>query len=169
MNVIELLTQQHLEVESLFDQFEGAAGRSGKARLRLCWKLGDLLAAHLEIEETIFYRATRRARTEELLDGALEEHRAMKRSVADLVEAAEVSEDVEATVAALRERKRRHAAMEEAALLPVARELYGSAWLEELGQRMEKMSDELMARARRARGKQQRPVRWRGPRGASTG
>ncbi len=142
MDAIEFLIQQHLEVESLFDQFESALGRVGKTKLRLCWKLGDLLTVHTTIEETILYPATKDAGTEKLLDCALEEHLSVRPIVAGLVELDEVNEEVEAMMAALRGRKKRHADEEEKDLFARARELLAPAWLEDLGRRMEKMTDE---------------------------
>jgi hypothetical protein len=125
MDAIEFLIQQHLEVESLFDQFESAASRPGRTKVRLCWKMGDLLAVHTMIEETIFYPAARDALAANLPDGALEEHLWVKWIAADLVELDEVNEQVKELFSRVRE------------LLAVAR-------LEELGRRMEKMADELM-------------------------
>jgi hypothetical protein len=144
MDAIEFLIQQHLEVESLFDQFESAAGRPGRTKVRLCWKMGDLLAVHTMIEETIFYPAARDALAANLPDGALEEHLWVKWIAADLVELDEVNEQVAAMMADLRERKKRHADEEEKELFSRVRELLAVARLEELGRRMEKMADELM-------------------------
>ncbi len=151
MDAVEFLTQQHLEIASLFDQLESASPRAGKTRLRLCRKIGDLLAAHTKIEETILHRATKRGPTEKLLEDGLEAHLAMRRIVADLAELDAVDERAEAMLAALGRMKKRHAEEEEKLLFPVARELLAPAWLEELGGRMEKMAEELTGEARSAR------------------
>ncbi len=144
MDAIEFLIQQHLEIESLFDQFESVSNRGGKTKLRLCWKMGDLLAAHAVIAESIFYPAARGARTDELLTHALEQHASVKRMAADLLELEQVDEEVEAMMAALRSRTRRGAEEEERELFPRAREVLAPEGLEELGRLMEKMADELL-------------------------
>ncbi len=168
VDAIELLTQQHLEIESLLDQLESASVRAGRTRLRLCRKLGDLLAAHTRIEETILHRATKRGRTEKLLDGGLEAHLSVRRIAADLVVLEEMNEGVEAMLRDLRVLKKRHADEEEKELFHAARELLAPAWLEELGRRMEKMFDELMVEARRARASGTGPRTWRAPRNSAT-
>ena len=83
MNAIELLETQHEEVKSLFDRIEKA---NGEARRQLFEEIADHLAVHSAIEEKHFYPATRAARTEELLQQAVEEHLSVKRIVADLLE-----------------------------------------------------------------------------------
>ena len=49
MNAIELLEQQHREVEELFEEYEKASEGAQKTRERLCREISDQLAVHAEI------------------------------------------------------------------------------------------------------------------------
>jgi hemerythrin-like domain-containing protein len=144
MDAIKYLTQQHRELESLFDQFEKASDGAKKKKLDLCRKISDLLAVHATVEEKIFYPATKEARTEELLQEAVEEHLSVKRIIADLVELDEIDEQAEAKMSVMREQKKHHVEEEEKELFPKARKLLGAEKLQELGTEMEEMASELM-------------------------
>ena len=102
MDAIEFLTQQHRELERLFDDFEGASERAKKKKLELSRKISDLLAAHAAIEEKIFYPAAKDARTEEQLREAVEEHLSVKRIIADLVDLEEIDDEAEAKMSVMR-------------------------------------------------------------------
>ena len=82
MNAIELLKSQHEEAKKLFRKLE----KAGAEKQKLFEELADALAVHATIEEKHFYPATKSARTEELLQEAVEEHLAVKRVIADLLE-----------------------------------------------------------------------------------
>jgi hemerythrin superfamily protein len=142
MDAIQYLTDQHYEIESLFDQFESAARTTTKLRLRR--KLLDLLAVHTAIEEMIFYPAARDAGGEELLLRALVEHLSAERITAELVEVDEVNGEATPKMAVLKERKKQHAAAEERELFPRVKELLTPDELERLGDRMAELADRLM-------------------------
>ena len=141
MDAIEYLTDQHHEIESLFDQIESAARTKTKLRLRR--KLFDLLAVHMALEERIFYPAARDAGVKELLLGALVEHLSVERIIAELVEVDEVYAEA-AKMSLLEKRKKQHASAEERELFPRVRELLGPFQLEVLGRRMASVADQLM-------------------------
>ncbi|WP_242393233.1 hemerythrin domain-containing protein [Anaeromyxobacter oryzisoli] len=144
MDAIKFLTEQHREIDRLFDDFEEASGGT-KKKLQLCREISDLLAAHATIEERIFYPATKDARTKEKLREAVEEHLSVKRIIADLVDLSEIDDEAEAKMSVMREQKEHHVEEEEKELFPTARKLLGAERLEELGKEMEDMFGELMA------------------------
>jgi hypothetical protein len=45
VNAIEMLKQQHREVDELFEEFEAAGEGARKTRARLCREIADALAA----------------------------------------------------------------------------------------------------------------------------
>jgi hemerythrin superfamily protein len=96
MNAIDLLKKQHREVEELFEEFERAGDNATKTKERLCRKISDQLAVHAEIEEKLFYPEAKQENTEEILRESVEEHLAMKRILADLVEKGTDDEQFEA-------------------------------------------------------------------------
>lgn len=144
MNAIDYLTQQHRELEALFDDFEHASHGAKKKRLELVSKISDLLAVHTTIEEKLFYPATKDARTEELLHEAVEEHLSVKRIVADLLELDAIDGQAEAKMSVMREQNQHHVEEEEKELFPEVRKLLAATELEDLGEEMERMASELM-------------------------
>jgi hypothetical protein len=140
MDAIEYLTDQHREIESLFDQIESAART--RTRLRLRRKLVDLLAVHAAVEETIFYPAAQDAGVGDGALGALEEHHALERLLAEIVELGPY--EAGPRMAMLRWRKRRHAGREERELFARARELLAPERLALLGVRMADAADAML-------------------------
>jgi hemerythrin-like domain-containing protein len=145
MDAIKFLTQQHREVEKLFEQFEKLGDGAKKSKLQLCQKISDALAVHATIEEKIFYPATKDARTEELLQEAVEEHLSAKRIIADLVERDDIDEEAEAKLSVLQEQIEHHVEEEEKELFPKVRKALDAERLDELGDELQEMASELQA------------------------
>ena len=143
MNAIDLLEQQHREVEELFEEFEEAGEGAVKTKERLCREISDALAVHAEIEEKLFYPESRQENTEEILRESVEEHLAMKRIVADLVETGPEDEQFEAKMKVLQEQVEHHVEEEEGELFPKVKKMLGEEELEDLGVVMEDMAEDL--------------------------
>lgn len=142
MDAIDYLTDQHHEIESLFDQIESAS--RNEIKLRLCRKLFDLLAVHAAIEEMIFYPAAQAAAVEELLPRAFEEHLSVERVASEFMALDWTSLEAAAKLSALKDHKMRHAAAEEAELFPRMREMVGPDQLDAVAARMASVADQLM-------------------------
>ncbi|HEX5182451.1 MAG TPA: hemerythrin domain-containing protein [Allosphingosinicella sp.] len=107
----QLLTQDHREVEALFEKFEKASGDGAKERLakQICTEL----KIHCMIEEELFYPALRGKIEDDDLDEAVVEHDAAKILVND-IEAAEPDEHYyDAKVKVLQEEIAHHIREEE--------------------------------------------------------
>jgi hemerythrin superfamily protein len=144
MNAIDLLKKQHREVEELFEKFEGAGERAQKTKERLCREISDQLAVHAEIEEKLFYPEAKQENTEELLRESVEEHLAMKRILADLIEQDAADEQFDARMKVLKEQVEHHVEEEEKELFPKVQRSCSKEELEDLGTRMETLAEELM-------------------------
>lgn len=142
MNAIELLRTQHEEAKSLFGKIEKA---EGDAQVELFEELADALAVHAAIEEQHFYPATKSARTQELLQEALEEHLSAKRIIADLLEMSSEDEQFLPKIKVLQEQIETHIKEEESDLFPKVRKMVSAEELEDLGALMEQTADELKA------------------------
>ena len=142
MDAIELLKTQHKEVKGLFKRIEKA---EEDEKQDLFEQLADALAVHAAIEEKHFYPATKNARTEELLQEAVEEHLSAKRLIADLMEMSPEDPQFDAKVAVLEEQIEHHVEEEEKELFPKVRKMIGKEELEDLGMVMEDMAEELKA------------------------
>ena len=82
IDVLELLEDQHTEVDQLIARLE--RGRGDRAALFA--ELADKLAAHATVEEKIFYPAAMAPNTSELLHESVEDHLTVKRLLADMME-----------------------------------------------------------------------------------
>ncbi len=120
IDVLELLTSQHAEVDQLLEQLESGRGD----RMALFTTLADKLAAHATVEEKIFYPAAMATQTSELLHESVEEHLAIKRVLADMLamDPDEDEDDFNAKLSVLKEEVSHHAhEEEEAKLFPMLR------------------------------------------------
>ena len=140
IDAISLLTEQHREVESLFEQIEQATDSDDKQTIFL--ELSDNLAAHSAIEERVFYPAAYAGDTKDVLLEAVEEHLSVKRLLADLLDMSPEHENFDAKIKVLKEQIEHHVEEEEKQLFPKVREQLGSEKLELLGAQMEDMFEE---------------------------
>lgn len=143
MNAIKLLKRQHREVDALFKQMDKA--RSTGQRQRIFEQIADALAVHATIEERHFYPSVKKKATEEILLQSLEEHLAMKRVIADLLECDAADETFEAKLKVLEDEVDHHVEEEEHELFPKVEKLFDDDALEAIGEEMESTKDELMA------------------------
>lgn len=81
LDVLEILTTQHSEVDELLEKLERGTGD----RSALFLQLADKLAAHAAVEEKIFYPAVMTSATADLLRESVEEHLEIKRVLADML------------------------------------------------------------------------------------
>jgi len=110
MNALDLLTEQHEEVDSLIQRIEAS---EGDAKEVLFQELADKVAAHAKIEEKIFYPAVMAKQTEEMLLESVEEHLAVKRVLADLIELDPNDDQFDAKLAVMKHQLEHHAHEEE--------------------------------------------------------
>ena len=114
LDALDLLRAQHRAIDLLFRATQSAKGASKATSLR---ELADMLAVHATIEEWIFYPGVRTAETEELLAESTEEHLAMKRTLADMLDEDVAGEVFDAKLRVLQEQVHHHAMEEEEAKL----------------------------------------------------
>jgi hemerythrin-like domain-containing protein len=145
MNAIDLLEQQHREVEELFEELEGAGENAKKTKERVCQELADALAVHAEIEEKLFYPESKQENTEDILRESLEEHLSMKRLLADILEGEVEDDQFDARITVLKEQVEHHVEEEEKELFPKVRKALSREELDDLGTRMQAMAEELEA------------------------
>ena len=147
-NALELLMAQHEEVEALIEQIEDSDDPSEKSVLFEA--LADRLAAHATIEEKLFYPAMMHESTRELLLEATEEHLAVKRLLADMMELDVGDERFDAKLAVLKESLRHHAHdQEEGVLFLEVEDMLDEDQLAALGNEMLAMFESLIEGAPR--------------------
>jgi len=111
IDVLDLLTTQHKEVDELFAAIENGNGN----KKALFDEMADKLAAHAAIEEKLFYPAAMSKQTEDILHESVEEHLSIKRLIADLLalDPHTDADDFDAKISVLKEQVSHHAHEEE--------------------------------------------------------
>ena len=135
MNAIALLKHQHRDIEALFKQVHKA--KAGGPRRNLFERIADALAVHATIEEKQFYPAVKEKATEEILLESAEEHLAIKRVLADLLQLDASDETFAAKIKVLEDEVTHHVEEEEEELFPRVERMFDDEALESLGEAME--------------------------------
>jgi len=141
MDAIEMLEEQHRDVEDLFEELESADAAD---KQDLFDELADSLAVHALIEEAHFYPAVRAKRTEDILLESLEEHLIVKRLLAELLRLEPRDDTFEAKVAVLKEQVAHHVAEEEDDLFPKVRKVLDKKQLVALAEEMSVTQENLL-------------------------
>jgi len=139
MNAISLLTQDHRNVEQLFNRFEAA--ESPEEKRRITDKVIEQLSVHAEIEEQFFYPAVA-AKLEERGDvlEAVEEHHMAKLALWELERLPASAPNFDAKFTVMKENILHHVGEEEGdgGIFELARKAFKANELEELGERMQR-------------------------------
>ncbi|MDB4981865.1 MAG: hypothetical protein JWM82_2617 [Myxococcales bacterium] len=128
----DLLVHQHRLVEKLFDRLESSKNGFDKTLAALA----DDLAAHISIEEQLFYPAVRKVNPDLILEG-LEEHAMGRFALRRLLGTRASDKQLKARFKALKELMTNHHHEEERELFPAVRRLLPDAALEKLGAKMQ--------------------------------
>lgn len=150
-DAIRLLEADHREVKAWFKAYDGLESPAKKARLSE--KICLALKVHMQIEEEIFYPASREAlksREEEMIDEAVVEHGSARALIGE-IEQMEVDEDLyDARVKVLGEIVEHHVGEEEKDFFPACRKT--DMDLAALGEQMAARKAELMNKLARPNG-----------------
>jgi len=141
MNAIDMLIQQHREMEA---SLKAIADSDGASRQATFMKSADVLMSHMLIEEQHFYPAVNAKRTEDILLEGLEEHLSLKRLLADLLALPQADEHFDPKFHVLKEQVEHHHEEEEEKLFPKVKKLLSSDELEALGETMSTTQAELL-------------------------
>jgi hemerythrin superfamily protein len=143
MNALDLLEEQHREIEDHFEAIEATDDQD--EREAHFARLADALVAHTTAEERLFYPMMKTEETEELMQRLVEEHLAVKRLLADLIELNPMDEQFDAKLALAKQQLLTHIYdEEEGSLFPVARRLFDADALEGLGNELLAIYEELI-------------------------
>lgn len=141
-DAIELLKQDHREVENLFSQFEDA---DETERVPLAEQICVALTVHAQVEEELFYPAAKEALAQqgvELVAEAEVEHNSLKQLIGEINGSSPEEEAFEARLTVLKEYVQHHVREEEEKLMPMVRS--ADVDLEDLGERISDRKSTLM-------------------------
>jgi hemerythrin superfamily protein len=142
MDAIDLLESQHRQVETLLSELKSA--KSTTSKHLVFEELADHLAAHVLIEEHLFYPAIKAKRTQDILLESLEEHLAIKRVLSDLMRTSFDDETFAAKLEVLSEQVLHHHEEEEKELFPKVKKLLDEKELVALGKKMNAAFERLL-------------------------
>ena len=143
-NAIQLLSNDHDEVEQLFKQFQKLK-RDGAQKHELVRQICTALTVHSELEEEIFYPAVREAlgrKQEILMDEAAIEHDSIKNLIEQIEDSGDNDEMLAAKMNVLCEYVMHHVKEEEGEIFPKAKR--ARLDLNELGAELLERKMELM-------------------------
>ena len=142
MDAIELLKNDHRQVEKLFDGL-----MKSKGDVSLFKELDQALTVHAEIEEKIFYPAAKNVEpTRDLVLESIEEHKQIKMVLGDLEQTDKSTDEWRAGLKVLKEDVMHHVEEEENELFPkIKSKVLSKEQLEELGSQMEQLKMQEMA------------------------
>lgn len=139
MKATDLLEKQHRHVESVFDKLEKGRGDTAK----LLVDLASSLAAHMAIEQEIFYPAVTRVKPD-LVAESYEEHAIAELALKRLLATETTDKYFKARVTTLKELIQHHVEEEEEDLFPKVNKQLDDALLLSMGKRMKARFDEVM-------------------------
>jgi hemerythrin superfamily protein len=144
VNAVDLLEQDHREVEEWFDEYDELNDDDEDRKGELAEKICLALKVHAQIEEEIFYpRAREAAKDDDLIDEAIVEHATVKNLIGEIEEMEVGEEFYDAKVRVLGEMVKRHIQEEEEELFP---ELQSAKMdLEAVGKELAARKQELMS------------------------
>ncbi|MFP5503753.1 MAG: hemerythrin domain-containing protein [Candidatus Sericytochromatia bacterium] len=137
MDAIQVLKQQHREVEQLFEQCKSLGERAFKSREDLVRQICEKLTIHTQIEHDVFYPAVMRVQEgkSEVLEG-LEEHHLVKILLKQLAEMEASDETYMAKLTVLEELVQHHVEEEEEKMFKLAKQSLDQERLQSLGREL---------------------------------
>ncbi len=115
MSAIELLKQQHREVDGLFQRIKAS---NGDERISLLGQVAEALTIHAALEEHFFYPFAREQGVEGLIDESFQDHAEVKQLISEILQVKQTDPRLDELCLRLEHMVTEHVGQEEAALLP---------------------------------------------------
>ena len=148
MNPVEMLKDDHRNVEQLFSQYRQASDDHDKQQL--ADTILKEIEVHSKLEEQVFYPAVHNkaeGQLQQVLRHSQEEHAAVDQLIAELKAIGSLDARFEATFQQLMQKVQEHVQDEELRMLPEAQTRLGSD-ADSLAQQMQQKKQELLGAAR---------------------
>ncbi|WP_375771125.1 hemerythrin domain-containing protein [Archangium gephyra] len=115
MSAIELLKQQHREVDDLFQRIKSS---TGDERISLLGKVAEALTIHAALEEQYFYPFARQQGVEGLIDESFQDHAEVKQLLSEILQVKQTDPRLDELCGRLERMVTEHVGQEESALMP---------------------------------------------------
>ncbi|AKJ00975.1 hemerythrin HHE cation binding domain-containing protein [Archangium gephyra] len=115
MSAIELLKQQHREVDGLFQRIKST---TGDERISLLGQVAEALTIHAALEEQYFYPFARQQGVDGLIDESFQDHAEVKQLLSEILQVKQTDPRLDELCLRLERMVTEHVSQEESALLP---------------------------------------------------
>lgn len=115
MSAIELLKQQHREVDGLFQRIKST---TGDERISLLGQVAEALTIHAALEEQYFYPFARQQGVDGLIDESFQDHAEVKQLLSEILQVKQTDPRLDELCLRLERMVTEHVGQEESALLP---------------------------------------------------
>ncbi len=115
MSAIELLKQQHREVDGLFQRIKVA---NGDEKISLLGQVAEALTIHAALEEHFFYPFAREQGVEGLIDESFQDHAEVKQLISEILQVKQTDPRLDELCLRLERMVTEHVGQEESSLLP---------------------------------------------------
>lgn len=115
MSAIELLKQQHREVDGLFQRIKVA---NGDEKISLLGQVAEALTIHAALEEHFFYPFAREQGVEGLIDESFQDHAEVKQLISEILQVKQTDPRLNELCLRLERLVTEHVSQEESSLLP---------------------------------------------------
>ncbi|MFY0525417.1 hemerythrin domain-containing protein [Archangium gephyra] len=139
MSAIELLKQQHREVDGLFQRIKST---TGDERIALLGKVAEALTIHAALEEQYFYPFARQQGVDGLIDESFQDHAEVKRLLSEILQMKQTDPGLEGLCLRLERMVTEHVSQEESALLPKVQSLANEEDLDSMREDMQQAIDQ---------------------------
>ena len=138
MSAIELLKQQHREVDDLFQRIKST---TGDERISLLGKVAEALTIHAALEEQFFYPFARQQGVDGLIDESFQDHAEVKQLLSEILQVKQTDPRLEGLCLRLERMVTEHVSQEENALLPKVQSLANEEDLDSMREDMQQAID----------------------------
>jgi len=115
VSAIELLKQQHREVDGLFQRIKVA---NGDEKISLLGQVAEALTIHAALEEHFFYPFAREQGVEGLIDESFQDHAEVKQLISEILQVKQTDPRLNELCLRLERLVTEHVSQEESSLLP---------------------------------------------------
>lgn len=115
MSAIELLKQQHREVDDLFQRIRSS---EGDERISLLGKVAEALTIHAALEEQFFYPFAREQGVDGIIDESFQDHAEVKRLISEILQVKQTDPRLGELCGRLERMVTEHVSHEESRLMP---------------------------------------------------
>jgi hemerythrin superfamily protein len=144
MDIYEVLTEDHREVQKMLNRLAGTSENAVKTREKTFGELKEALIAHSKAEDKVFYSTIDHDQGHELVDEARHEHQEVEQLLEEMSKLDVSSRDWSDKLRTLKESVEHHVEEEEQQIFKEAHRLIDEDEADSMGDEMEEEEEKLL-------------------------